>query len=227
MFRPDVYTVRQGDTLYAIAWRYERSVDDLVRWNGIDSPDTLYPGQRLRLSAPDGGRAAPGADEGRGQRASTGSVSREPTTVSVEPQPEPEAVERTQTSEDRGDAGDWHWPTAGDVVGTFGDGVAYGRGIDIAGSEGQGVRAAAAGEVVYSGEGLQAYGPLIIIRHSGQYLSAYAHNRRLLVGEGDRVEAGDRIAEMGMATDDRPLLHFEIRRDGSPVDPLDYLPARD
>lgn len=229
-FRPDVYTVRSGDTLYAIAWRYNRDVNQLAAWNELDSPDTLYPGQRIRLSPPagrddgevrgrvlgsDGSSTSPGAPASGGS-ARSGQAGSAP------------ADDGVSVPQGRGEPGVWAWPVAGEIVGTFGDGLVYGRGIDITGNEGDPVQATADGEVVYSGEGLQAYGPLIIIRHSREYLSAYAHNRRLLVGEGDAVELGDTIAEMGRAVgEDRPLLHFEIRRDGEPVDPLDYLPPRD
>lgn len=230
LFRPDVYTVRQGDTLYAIAWRYERSVEDLIRWNDLDAPDTLYPGQRLVLAPP--GDAGPVAGRGTGSggassKAESGGAPASPAPADTDPDEARGAADAGHQSGDGGAPGDWRWPSSGELVGTFTDGRVHGRGIDIAGTEGQGVAATAAGEVVYSGEGLQAYGPLIIIRHSSEYLSAYAHNRRLLVDEGEHVEAGEHIAEMGIATGEGPLLHFEIRRDGRPVDPLDYLPARE
>lgn len=224
-FRPDVYTVRAGDTLYSIAWRYERDVRDLVRWNNIDSPDTIFPGQQLRLRPPPGEPAAappvtiaekPATSQSREAPATV-------TTAPVEPDPAPRRTPMAPADA----PGDWSWPTDGNVIGTFNDGKVSGRGIDIAGRVGQAVRATAAGEVVYSGEGLRAYGPLVIIRHSGEYLSAYAHNERLMVSEGDRVEAGQQIAAMGRAPGDQVLLHFEIRRDGKPVDPLNYLPPRD
>lgn len=224
-FRPDVYTVRTGDTLYSIAWRYERDVQDLVRWNHIDSPDTIFPGQRIRLRPPPG-QAEP-ATETAVARAPSPSASPSPPQPQVRVSPleaEPTAMERHDGA---GEPGRWSWPTDGEVVGTFTDGRASGRGIDIAGQSGQPVRAAAAGEVVYSGEGLRAYGPLVIIRHSSEYLSAYAHNERLLVSEGDRVQSGQRIADMGRAPGDQILLHFEIRRNGNPVDPLQYLPPRE
>lgn len=121
----------------------------------------------------------------------------------------------------------WVWPTTGRVVSTFtqGGGVA-GKGIDIAGRSGQPIRAAAPGKVVYSGSGLLGYGQLIIVKHSNTYLSAYGHSDELLVQEGDSVKAGERIAKMGVGPEKRPLLHFEIRLNGKPVDPLRYLPAQ-
>ncbi|MEW6444942.1 MAG: peptidoglycan DD-metalloendopeptidase family protein [Pseudomonadota bacterium] len=121
---------------------------------------------------------------------------------------------------------DWRWPTEGRVVSTFQAGHATRKGIDIAGRLGQPVHAAAAGEVVYSGSGLPGYGKLIILKHDARFLSAYAYNQDLLVSEGDYVHAGQLIAKMGHAEAGKPMLHFEIRLDGSPVDPLRQLPRR-
>ncbi len=236
-FEPEYYKVRSGDTLYAIAWRYGRNVEDLIAWNRLDSPDELAVGQRVRLYPPSGfERSDATVEDPARERVAVDEAAGVP-----DPAPDP-ADQRESHADNEGDASRqtpggeitatgaaerWDWPARGEIVGTFEDGLVYGRGLDIAGEEGEPVRASAGGEVVYSGEGLQAYGPLVIIRHSGEYLSAYAHNRRLLVEEGDRVEVGEPIAEMGLANGDRPLLHFEIRREGSPVDPLNYLPARD
>jgi lipoprotein NlpD len=120
----------------------------------------------------------------------------------------------------------WRWPTRGQVVGRFVAGDQTRQGIDIAGSAGQRVDAAADGVVVYSGAGLVGYGELVIVKHNETWLSAYAHNRRRLVAEGTKVKAGDPIAEMGRTGAIRDMLHFEIRRNGKPVDPLQLLPAR-
>jgi lipoprotein NlpD len=120
----------------------------------------------------------------------------------------------------------WHWPTHGHVIETFSSKSSTRKGIDIAGRLGQGVKAASAGRVVYSGSGLRGYGKLIIVKHNEQYLSAYAHNRKLLVKQGDTVKLGQRIAEMGRSGTDRVKLHFEIRREGNPVNPMRYLPKR-
>ncbi len=120
----------------------------------------------------------------------------------------------------------WRWPTSGQVIEKFVAGEPTRQGINIAGNAGQPVIAAAAGEVVYSGAGLIGYGELVIIRHSDTFLSAYGHNRKRLVGEGEKVEAGQQIAEMGRSGASRDMLHFEIRRNGKPVDPLPLLPGR-
>jgi len=120
----------------------------------------------------------------------------------------------------------WHWPTSGEVVGRYVSGDQTRQGVDIAGRAGQDVRAAADGVVVYSGAGLVGYGELIIVKHSEEWLSAYAHNQSRLVGEGTRVSAGQVIARMGHTGAPRDMLHFEIRRNGKPVDPLLQLPRR-
>jgi len=121
-------------------------------------------------------------------------------------------------------APNWRWPTQGQIIGRYVAGDQTQQGINIAGNAGQPVQAAADGIVVYSGAGLVGYGELIIIKHSDEWLSAYAHNRKRLVAEGARVRAGDTIAEMGRTGAIRDMLHFEIRRNGKPVDPLAWLP---
>lgn len=220
-FEPGVYVVRQGDTIYSIAWRYRIDPRDLVRWNDLEQPDRLRVGQRLRLVPPgDGDRGAPAP------RARAAAEQQE-TRAQAPASPEAAADAGATAADAEGDPGAWRWPTSGRVIGTFADGRVAGRGVDIAGSVGQAVQATAAGEVVYSGKGLQAYGQLVIIRHEGEYLSAYAHNSELLVREGQRVTAGQQIARMGESADGEAMLHFEIRRQGRPVDPLDYLPPRD
>lgn len=121
----------------------------------------------------------------------------------------------------------WTWPAKGPLIGRFGGAGVTGKGLDIAGKRGDSVRAAAAGVVVYAGSALVGYGRLLIIRHDDNYISAYAHNDRFLVKEGDRVQPGQVIAEMGASGADREKLHFEIRERGTPVDPLRFLPARE
>jgi len=222
-FKPGVYIVRPGDTLYSIAWRYQVDYHDLVRWNDIDNPDQLRVGRRLRLGPPrQVAQAAPAPADAPAGQPSAGSRAAART-----PDASADAASRhDEAPAAKGASGDWRWPADGQVIGTFGDGIVAGRGVDIEGEYGQAIQATAAGEVVYSGKGLQAYGRLVIIRHAGEYLSAYAHNSRLLVQEGQRVAAGQQIARMGRSNDGRSLLHFEIRRQGKPVDPLDYLPPR-
>jgi lipoprotein NlpD len=198
---PGVHVVQPGETLYAIAWRHGLDYHELARWNGLDNPDLLMVGQRLRLSP---GAPAP-APAPAARPAPEQTVSRPPT-------PAPSTVR-------------WSWPTRGTLIRRFGDRSGLSNGIGIGGTAGQEIRAAAAGRVVYAGSGLAAYGQLVIINHDDRFLSAYGYNERLFVAQGDEVSAGQAIARMGLGPERRAQLHFEIRRNGSPVDPLAYLPG--
>lgn len=212
--------VQRGETLYGIAFRNGVDFRDLAAWNNIPSPYTIYPGQTLRLYPASGSRptaTTPTVATGKPRPATTtgtvGSVATAP-----KPAPTPTAPASSGFS--------WRWPADGHVIGRYVAGDASKQGIDIAGSSGQAVRAAADGVVVYSGAGLVGYGELIIIKHSEAWLSAYGHNRRRLVNEGQNVKAGQQIAEMGSSGAAREMLHFEIRYNGKPVDPQTYLPSR-
>ena len=234
-----IYVVQPGDTLYSIAWRYGTDYRDLAAWNHIPSPYTIYPTQRLTLSpAAAPGRRAAGkrtSNSARSSAAEREAKSRTSRESRDAQHASGSALAPADTSVARasGAAGSsshagardvspqWRWPARGDVIKRFNeDGN---KGIDIAGKLGEPVVAAAGGEVVYSGGGLIGYGELIIIKHNHSYLSAYAHNNKLLVKEGDRVSGGQTIAQMGHSGSDRVMLHFEIRRDGKPVDPLPFL----
>lgn len=216
------YTVHRGDTLYSIAWRYDIDVKDLARWNGVSPPYTIYPGQRLRMSPPaaSAGTQVATRDPVASTHKSpvhspqTSSSNSPRTTLPVPDDSRPASALR------------WQWPADGPVIKTFSADSTGKKGISIGGTPGQPVRASADGTVVYSGSGLIGYGQLIIVNHNKNYLSAYAHNQRILVREGDRVTAGQQIAELGSTGTDRPMLHFEIRLNGKPVDPLKYLPRR-
>lgn len=211
--------VERGDTLYSIATRNGISVLDLASWNALPPPYTIYPGQRLRLY-PGGGRVASaptphGATPRPPASSSTPAPARD-----TRPAPLPVVVAPPAS----GFA--WRWPADGALVSRYVPGEPTKQGVDIGGSEGAPVRAAADGTVVYSGAGLVGYGELVIIKHNEQWLSAYGHNRRRLVNEGQLVKAGQPIAEMGHSGAPRDMLHFEIRYAGKPVDPLLYLPPR-
>ena len=192
-----VHTVRRGETLSGIAQRYRVSWRQIARDNGIADPSRLRIGQKLRIRPP-------GAAASRDRRGG-----------SAGPPP---------TKQASGIA--WRWPVVGKLLRTFSGRGSGRQGIAIAGELGRRVVATAAGEVAYSGEGLVGYGKLIIIQHRNDFLSAYGHNDRLLVREGERVRAGQEIARMGRTAARRPQLHFEIRHRGRPVDPLRYLPRR-
>jgi lipoprotein NlpD len=207
----NVHVVRPGETLYAIAFRYGLEHRELARINNLGDGSLIYPGQEIRLGgAARGAQAAPAAQGG--------SAARSP---GAAPPASPPAAGPARPL-----AGGWQWPTAGAVVSRYGQSPQTQSGIQIGGLKGQPVMAAADGEVVYSGRGLIGYGALLIIKHDATWLSAYGHNDSLLVEEGARVRAGQRIATMGEGPGRRPLLHFEIRRNGDPVDPLIQLPAR-
>ncbi|ROR32246.1 lipoprotein NlpD [Inmirania thermothiophila] len=221
---PGVHVVRRGETLYAIAWRHGLDYRRLAAWNGIAPPYRIHPGQRIRLRPPQAATARAGAPK------ATASPGRRPPAPRAQPTPEAERpavpAAREAPPAAAGPAGRpvFSWPTEGPLLAGFRDGAK--RGIDIGGRPGQPVRAAAAGRVVYAGSGLVGYGRLIIVKHNAEWLSAYGHNRRLLVREGEHVRAGQVIAELGASGADRPKLHFEIRRFGEPVDPLTLLPRR-
>lgn len=198
--RPDKITVSKGDTLYALAKKYDISASKLASINGLRSPYTIKPGQTLKLTAP-----------------------KTRSTVATTTKPKPKSTSTASLPNDNRKI-DWQWPVQGKLITTFKSNKSGRKGIDIAGSEGKVVKAAAAGKVVYSGNGLISYGNLVIIKHNRTYLSAYAHNRKLMVKEGDSIKAGQKIAELGKTGADSPRLHFEIRKNGKPVNPLTYLP---
>ncbi len=250
---PSFYVVRPGDTLYAIAWRYGLDYKTLASWNGISSPFTIYVDQRLRLSRPR--TTASNNSTGRQDTTSRSdsvkptqsTTSRKPETrqasqankpVRTDPQTAKQTTVRVPVNNDSGSRRPvttqadrktgpitWRWPLNGRILRSYSAGDESAKGLDISASRGANVVAAAAGEVVYSGRGLIGYGELIIIKHDKDFLSAYGHNEKRLVNEGDRVEIGQHIANVGSSGSDAPKLHFEIRVRGKPVNPVDYLPA--
>lgn len=226
------YVVVRGDTLYGIAFRHGLDYRDIAAWNGIRAPYTIYPGQSIRLT-PHGRRvAAAPAPTSRPAPVSAPPASRPPASAPARPAPPadspPPARPTTPAPAPPAATGPvrWQWPAQGQIVGRYVAGDPTKQGIDIAGNGGQPVNAAADGVVVYSGAGLVGYGELIIVKHTDEWLSAYGHNRRRLVEEGQQVRAGQQIAEMGRTGASRDMLHFEIRRNGKPVDPLQHLPPR-
>jgi lipoprotein NlpD len=220
-----VHVVQPGETLHKIAWQHRLDQRDLVLWNGLADPDKLRVGQRLRLVPPPGytksvARApAPPSPTPATPRASS-SPSTQPTRNTA---PRPAATPRPATPAAVAIA--WSWPTDGRVVAAFGANNGIASGVAIGGREGQPVRAAAAGRVVYAGGGLIGYGQLVIIKHDETYLSAYGYNSNLLVTQGQDVARGATIAQMGQGPERQPRLHFEIRRNGVPVDPLSFVTA--
>ncbi len=205
----DLYVVKKGDTLYGIAWRHGLDHRQLAAWNKLGSGTLIQPGQRIHLRPPTtptaSSRTRPPAD------------STPKTTTRPRANPPPKAAEPPPR---------WRWPVAGRVVAEFGSEAANRTGALLAGRRAEPVYAAASGKVVYAGSGLIGYGQLIIIKHNESFLSAYGHNEMLLVGEGDQIAKGQAIAKMGMGPGRLPRLHFEIRKNGNPVNPRQYLPKR-
>ena len=223
------YRVQRGDTLYSIAFRNGMDYRDLAAANGIKSPYTILVGQVIRLDA----KPAPKPQSGsQAQHVAPAPVVSTPPPVAPgiarvpEPSPAKPVNPSPTVAASDADGLKWQWPAKGARVNGYVAGDQTRQGIDIAGTAGDAVRSAADGVVVYSGNGLIGYGELIIVKHSTSMLSAYGHNRRRLVQEGDSVKLGQQIAEMGSTGAKRDMLHFEIRRNGKPVDPLRYLPAQ-
>ena len=197
---PQTHIVRKGETLFSISWRYGKDPADVARWNRLGDGSLIYPGQVLKL----------GPTGSSGSRASTGKRST--------PRPLPEIPAQPSPT--------WSWPTTGRINVEFGAKPGSGTGVLINGKAGQSIRAAASGRVVYAGSGLIGYGKLIILKHNDTYLSAYGYNASLLVKEGENIKKGQRIATMGEGPERKARLHFEIRRNGRPVDPRKYLPKK-
>jgi lipoprotein NlpD len=218
------YLVRQGDTLGGVAKRRRISSANLVRWNRLKSPYTLYAGRLLRVAPPGGKSAAPAkTSRGTAERPAKPKDGARPARVSTRPAPAEPGHPGSRAAASRVA---WAWPLEGAIVRGYRGGDRTRQGLRLGCRPGDAVRAAAAGTVVYSGSGLKGYGNLIILRHNDKYLSAYGFNRRLLVTEGSGVRRGQAVAECGQGPDGVFLLHFEVRRDGAAVDPLLYLPPR-
>jgi len=242
--KPGYYTVRPGDTLIRIGLDSGQNWRDIARWNGMDNPNVIEVGQVIRVTPP------PETVVSRPVSSSTvatapvtaasapASAASAPVAAASAPTPTASAPRSTVTAAAPGPAADplppvpagdevaWSWPAPGNnaVVGTFDE--VRNKGLDISGKAGDPVHAAADGRVVYAGAGLRGYGNLIILKHNNTYLTAYAHNQTLLVKEDQSVRKGQKIAEMGSSDTDRVKLHFEIRRQGKPVDPARLLPPR-
>jgi lipoprotein NlpD len=227
--RDGVYTVQRGDTLFSIAMSFGVDARELARWNNLTDASVLTIGQPLRVTPPAAASAAPVTP------AAPGGVEVRPlpppgemppaVAAPTAPATSPTAPTRPAEAPKPAESGvQWQWPAPGKVIEPFDE--ARNKGIDLAGNEGDPVNAAADGEIVYVGNALRGYGNLVIVKHNDEFISAYAHNRQLLVKQGQSVKRGQRIAEFGRSDADRVKLHFEIRRQGKPVDPMRYLPAR-
>jgi len=250
MGKPGYYTVRAGDTIMKIATEVGQPWRDIASWNRLENPNVIEVGQVLRVVPPAGGTVAaaaaapaePARTPPAAARTTPATPSNTPATpaaapaasapVAATPAPAPVAAASAPAAETRSSpppsAGSddikFIWPAKGAVIARFDEDK--NKGLGIGGKEGEPVVAAADGRVVYAGAGLRGYGNLIIIKHNNTFLTAYAHNKKLLVKEDQNVKKGQEIAEMGSSDADRVKLHFEIRRSGKPVDPARYLPPR-
>ena len=235
----DVYVVKRGDTLHSIAAALGVDFRSLVIWNNIDNPNLIVVGQGLRTQSPGSASAEQKGLSGSGDTLKSepqvGKESYSDQTLAralaqVQRKTPAAGTKAAPAADDKAEAAvvsadsNWIWPASGKVVGTFSEGGA--KGIDIAGAAGDPVLAVSDGKVVYSGTGLRGYGKLVIVKHSSTYLTAYAHNQKILVKEDQSVVKGQKIAEMGNTDADQVKLHFEVRKQGRPVDPLKHLPAR-
>ncbi|MFT4066851.1 peptidoglycan DD-metalloendopeptidase family protein [Paraburkholderia sp.] len=252
---PGYYRVKPGDTLYRIALENGQNYRDISAWNNLTNPNQIEVDQLLRVVPPGANGAAMTPGVATAPIGSSGTVqsaplnNNAPATVGAAMPPlygaAPNGTAANSTAansaaangaapvnpaatNDTGSAAAGNvafaWPVRGPLLNTFND--TTNKGVNIGGSVGEAVKASADGRVVYAGNGLRGYGNLIIIKHDATYLTAYAHNRTLMVKEGDAVTKGQKIAEMGNSDSDRVMLHFEVRRQGKPVDPLKYLPPQ-
>lgn len=241
------YKVQQGDSLYSIAWRFKRDYKELAAINGIKAPYIIHIGQSIKLASYQ--------DEIPSKNGFTGQTIVEKSATTPSPNTSrvankkpsyfrrsphvPNNARRSNASSSRSSSisavannsaessrVSWYWPANGEIIQTFSSSSVGKKGIQISGNAGDPIKAAADGQVVYSGNSLVGYGNLVIVKHNETYLTAYAHNRRVLVKEGELVKQGQAIAEMGSSGTDRNKLHFEIRKEGEPVNPMLYLPKR-
>ena len=223
--KPGYYTVRPGDTLIRIGLETGQSWKDISRWSNLENANLIEVGQVLRVIPPASAVASGATDSGNGRTVAPVVIGGAPSTPTpaATPSPatpKPAASAQTGSDDDMG----FIWPASGSLIAGFDE--SRNKGYDIGGKAGDPVLAAADGRVVYAGAGLRGYGNLIILKHNNTYLTAYAHNQSLLVKEDQSVRKGQKIAEMGSTDADRVKLHFEVRRQGKPVDPSRYLPSR-
>ena len=234
--KPGYYSVKSGDTLIRIGMDNGQSWRDIARWNNIENPNLIETGQVIRVTPPEEAGVvvrpvsstnvvtspAPASAASAPATATNTAAVRPPASAASPPNSSTPAnnLANTDSAEE---SVSFQWPTRGNVLAGFDE--VKNKGIDIAGKAGDPVLAAADGKVVYAGSGLRGYGNLVILKHNNTYLTAYAHNQSLLVKEDQAIKRGQKIAEMGSSDADQVKLHFEIRRQGKPVDPAKYLPA--
>lgn len=233
--KPGYYTVKPGETLIRIALENGQNYKDIARWNDLENPNKIEVGQVLRIVPPVGEAVVVTKPVTSSNVTTTPIAAAQPqakaasapassTSVPAKITAAPIAVAPVAAASSSDEELTWIWPVKGSVIAEFDE--AKNKGVDIGGNSGDAILAAADGKVVYAGAGLRGYGNLVILKHNNTYLTAYAHNQSLLVKEDQSVKKGQKIAEMGNSDADRVKLHFEVRRQGKPVDPLKYLPAK-
>ena len=219
--KPGYYTIKPGDTLIKVGLEHGQSWKDIARWSNLDNPNVIEVGQVVRVVPP--GRDVASSSSGGSGRTVAPVVVGGGTAATTAPVTSTPAAPSAPVAKGADDV-NFIWPASGSLIAGFDE--ARNKGYDISGKAGDPVVAAADGRVVYAGAGLRGYGNLIILKHNNTYLTAYAHNQSLLVKEDQAVKKGQKIAEMGSTDADRVKLHFEVRRQGKPVDPSCYLPSR-
>ncbi|MFM9899834.1 MAG: peptidoglycan DD-metalloendopeptidase family protein [Polaromonas sp.] len=222
--KPGYYSVKPGDTLIRIGLESGQNFRDIVRWNNLENPNIIEVGQVLRVIPPASETAVVTRPVVAGTVVANASSPRPPASAAAAAATAPAVVAAPAASASGDEDVGWIWPAQGSLIAGFDE--AKNKGLDIGGKAGDAVVASADGRVVYAGAGLRGYGNLIILKHNNTFLTAYAHNQALMVKEDQTVRKGQKIAEMGSSDADRVKLHFEVRRQGKPVDPARYLPAR-
>jgi len=222
--KPGYYSVKPGDTLIRIGLESGQNFRDIVRWNNLENPNIIEVGQVLRVVPPVSDTAVVTRPVVAGTVVGSASGPRSPASSASANAVAPAVVAAPTASAGSDEDVGWIWPAQGTLLAGFDE--AKNKGLDIGGKAGDAVVASADGRVVYAGAGLRGYGNLIILKHNNTFLTAYAHNQTLMVKEDQTVKKGQKIAEMGNSDADRVKLHFEVRRQGKPVDPARYLPAR-
>ncbi len=223
---PDTYEVKRGDTLYSISRRYSLDYVQVAAWNKLKSPDIIYAGQNIRLEPTPSGSTLvhiPKRPAPQSAAVPKRQSKKKPQGLAIVKTSSKHSNKIRSTSSSKQIR--WSWPIKGKVVQRYSPNSPGRKGIQIRGTLGQPIKAASTGQVVYSGSGLPGYGRLIIVKHSNSLLSAYGYLGKILVNEGDQVESGQKIAELGPNTENFPVLHFEIRQHGDPINPLRVLPV--
>ena len=227
-YKGKIHSVGAGETLFSIAWKYGVDYKKLADFNGIKPPYTIYPSQKIRIDIRSFNNKNNSSNLSANRTDKTAASGQGRINSSTANRSEYRSNNVSKSTNYAGLEGSpkWQWPVPGKLIALFQGDFGMNKGIDLSGKLGEPVLAAASGRVVYAGSGLSGYGKLLIIKHNETFLSAYAHNDEISVKEGDLVKVGQRVADMGSSGTDRVKLHFEIRSEGSPVDPLKYLPKR-